>query len=138
MVTVVGMWEPGYSLEQMFFEDTVWKQTLSAFAVDRFLMVTSDTIIPNRSKPEQFPTMEDALASTEGERVFLTFAPDNALDMKSFAHPDNAVYVFGRPGDDLIQYIRPEDHRVHIDTPNNVDMLACSCVAAVLYARSLT
>ncbi len=138
MITVIGMWEQGYTLEQTFIEDTIWKQTLSAFAVDRFIMIDYPEVhLDNLSKPEQFSTMKDALASSEGERVFLVFSAKDATDMKDFVHPANTVYIFGRPGDNLEQYISSGDHQVHITTPNNVDMLACSCIAAVLYARSL-
>jgi hypothetical protein len=138
VVTVIGMWEPGYTLEQTFIEDTVWKQTLSAYAVDRFIMVTyPDVRIDTVSSPEQYDTMEDALNSTTGERVFLSYPVEWSVLLRDFTHPPDAVYVFGRPGDDLSQYIRPEDHKIHIQTTNNVDMLGCSCVAAVLYARSL-
>jgi hypothetical protein len=136
MITVVGMWEPGYTLEQTYIEDTIWKQTLSAFGVDRFCMVTYPEVeLPNVSHPEQFSSIEETLASTEGERVFLTFPAEGAVSMRDFNHPADAVYIFGRPGDDLLSYIQPGDHQVHIDTPNNVDMLGCSCVAAVLYDR---
>lgn len=140
MITVIGMWEQGYTLEQTFIEDTVWKQTLCAFAVDRFVMVDYPEVhIDNVTSPEQFPTMEDALASSEGERVFLSYQTvEGILDMKNFVHPIDAIYIFGRPGDNLTRYMREKDHKVHIATPNNTDMLGCSCVAAVLYARSLS
>ena len=138
MITVIGMWEQGYSQEQMFLEDTIWKQTLSAFAVDRFIMVRYPGVsLTGVSIPEQYDTMEEALASSIGERVFLTFPAASATDLSAFVHPTEAVYIFGRPADNLLQYIRPQDHRVHIFTPANVDMLACSCVSAVLYSRSI-
>lgn len=138
MITVIGMWEQGYTEEQVFFEDTVWKQTLSAFDVDRFVMVgPPDVLIPNVTIPEQYHTMDEALDSTSGQRVFLTFSPVMATLLSFYPHPKDAVYIFGNPAENLAQYIRTEDHRVHIKTPNNVDLLACSCVAAVLYDRSL-
>jgi tRNA(Leu) C34 or U34 (ribose-2'-O)-methylase TrmL len=137
MITVVGMWEPGYSLEQTFLEDTVWKQTLNAFSVDRFCMVKYPGVTAGEiSSPEEYDTMEEALASTNGERIFMCFA-QTGTNLKDFVHPADAVYIFGRPGDDMVQYMNPEDHKIHIQTPNNVDMLACSCVAAVLYDRGL-
>lgn len=138
MITVIGIWEPGYSAEQSYFEDTVWKQTLSAFGVDRFVMVSNENNEQlSLTNPEQYDTMEDALASCTGERVFMTFSADDATEIRDFVHPTDAVYVFGCPSDNLLSYIKPEDHRVHIDTPNNIDMLACSCVAATLYSRSM-
>lgn len=139
MITVIGMWEQGYSLEQTFIEDSIWKQTLNAFAVDRFVMVTYPEIyIDKVTSPEQYNTMEEALASSKGERVFLSYQiVEGVVDMKDFVHPTDAIYIFGRPGDNLIRYMQPKDHKVHITTLNNTDMLGCSCVAAVLYARSL-
>ena len=127
MITVVGMWERGYSEEQMFIEDTVWRQTVSAFAVDRFIMIPC---------PE-YDTMQDALASTTGDRVFMCYDSEGAEPLWSFIHPEDAVYIFGRPGDNLVQYMNKGNYKVHIDTPNKVDMLGCSCVAAVLYDRFL-
>jgi len=138
MITVIGMWEPGYSAEQTFFEDTVWKQVINAYNVDRFVMVAEqDTRIANLSVPEQFNTMEEALASSTGNRVFLTFSEIGATSLRDFIHPENAIYIFGRPGDNLQRYITDNDYRVHIVTPSNIDMLACSCISAVLYARSI-
>jgi len=138
MITVVGMWEPGYTAEQTFFEDTVWKQVLAAYGVDRFIMVgPPDVQIPGITNPEQFETMEDALATCVGQRIFLTFSDTGAVLLGSFTHPTDAVYIFGCPADNLETYIQSGDHRVHIQTPNPVDFLACSCVNAVLYDRSL-
>ena len=138
MISVIGMWEQGYTLEQTFIEDTVWKQTLNAFAVDNFCMVTYPEVeIPNISNPMQCGSLQDALDNSIGERVFLTYPAEGATLLNEFVHPENAVYIFGRPAENLLDYIRPEDHQVHINTPNDVDMLACSCVAAVLYDRSV-
>lgn len=138
MITVIGMWEQGYTLEQTFIEDTIWKQTLNAYAVDRFVMVTyPEVYVPNRTVPEQYDTMEEALASSTGERVFLSYPIEGTVELATFSHPTDAIYIFGRPHDDLSTYINPGDHKVHINTPKNIDMLGCSCVAAVLYARSL-
>lgn len=139
MITIIGMWEQGYTLEQTFIEDTVWKQTLAAFAVDRFVMVTyPEVYVPNRIVPEQFDTMEEALASSTGERVFLSYPIEGTVELATFVHPIDAIYIFGRPGDNLASYITKNDHKVHILTPNRTDMLGCSCVAAVLYDRSLS
>lgn len=136
MITVIGMWEPGYTDEQSYFENTVWNQTISCFAVDRYIMVCGEeTGLKAVSKPEQYDTMDEALSTTKGKRIFLTFPIKGAKDMKTFKHPKNAVYIFGKPSDNLLKYVRKQDIKLHIFTPNNVDMLACSCVAAVLYDR---
>lgn len=135
MITVIGVWEPGYSDEQMFFENTVWNQTLSAFAVDRFIMVAGDNPIENITQPEQVETMADALALVTAPLVFITYPAEGAEPLKTFVHPADAVYIFGCPSENLMAYIQKGDYQVHLDTPNNVDLLACSIVAAVLYGR---
>ncbi len=138
MITVIGMWEQGYTSEQTYIEDTAWKQTLSAYAVDRFVMVDYPEVhLDNVTSPEQYLTMQEALDSSVGELVFMVFDPVGAVLLQDFIHPADAVYIFGRPGDNLSSYVRDSDHKVHIATPANVDMLGCSCVASVLYDRSL-
>jgi hypothetical protein len=136
VITVIGIWEPGYTFEQMFIEETIWNQTLSAFGVDRFIMVCGPhQEKPAQTSPEECSSMQEALDVSVGEKVFLTFPSEGATSLKDFTHPENAVYIFGCPGENLLSYIQPEDHQVHIFTHNDVDMLACSCVAAVLYDR---
>lgn len=134
MVTVIGIWEVGYTTEQMFIEDSVWKQTLSAYNVDRFIMVRSNGAELERvSRPEQFDSMEEALATTTGERVFLT--PRGVEPLDSFDHPDDVVYIFGSAVDNLESYMTPNDHRIVINTPNKTVMFGCACLPQVLFSR---
>jgi hypothetical protein len=110
MVTVVGMLEREHPQK---FEHLCWKQIRGAFQV-KVILVGFD-----------YETMQEALQHTVGHRVF--FIPPNrttSIDFKDFTpHEGDSVYVFGRPGDNLVKYINPEDTVVSIHTPGSNDLM---------------
>ena len=130
MVTVVGMWEPGFSDEQMFIEWRMWKQTILAFEVDRWLMVGSQG--PG-GRYEAFDTVQDALDASRGDRVFMI--PEAGKPLDQLDHPANVVYIFGNVNESLLSYVRPEDQIASIFTPCPADMFAAACLACVLSYR---
>jgi len=128
-VTVVGIWEPGFSDEQMFIEWRMWKQTVSAYAVDRWCMVGSRH--PNGGGYEAFPTMASALLALrpEDDRIFLI------PGAKQKGHlSNNPAYIFGNANENLHRYVNDEagDVTVGIQTPQPIDMFAACCLPLVL------
>lgn len=130
MITVVGIWERGFSDEQMLMEWRMWKQTIEAFAVDRWIMVGQG---PSKcGRFESFDKMDDALDTTVGKRIFLVPGAFNHR-IPRFYYED-PVYVFGNASDNLRKYIDKADFVVGIETPEPVDMFAACCLPLVLAA----
>lgn len=120
MITVIGMLENGWETNM---EHLVWRQLRGAWGFKLVLV------------PVDHATMEEALAACSGDRVF--FIPPGRVmstDFKDFTPPrGDVVYVFGRPGDNLVRYLEPADTVVSIHTPGEADMMAISVVGIVLY-----
>lgn len=134
MVTVIGLWEDVW-LDTERSERRLWKQTIQAFKVDRWVMVPSNG--KEFTSPTQYDTMQEALDAVEGKKIFL-IPPErvgNSLDLVKYEHPEDATYVFGNVPENLVSYIRPEDDVVSIYTPAQTDMFGGVALAAVLYDR---
>ena len=131
MITVVGMWEPSFSEYEQIIEYRMWKQTIAAFNVDRWIMVGKG---PERvSSFEHAPTMQDALETINYQRVFMVPECGQELD-KVWRTPDCA-YVFGNADENLLNYVsddRQRDWVAHLKTPKPVDMFAACVLPAVL------
>ena len=128
MITLVSIWERGWFDASV--EAFMWKQLTAAYAVDR--VIFTPTELKQRIYPEQFNTMEEALASTVGEQIFLI--PGHGESLIDFEHPQDAVYVFGnayKSNLDIATKI------VQIPTPKNVDVFARDAAAMVLYDRMI-
>lgn len=57
--------------------------------------------------------------------------------LEDFAHPENAIYVFGRSTFNNIQDLVPHDHQVKVVTPQQKGCFGISIAGAVLHSRSL-
>lgn len=136
-VTVIGMWEPGFSESEQIIEWRMWKQTVEAFAVDRWVMVrTADNPHPSAGTFERYAKIRGALNSLDESlpRVFLT--PRGGIPLKDFVSPRDVVYVFGNASfDPAVQLMRPQDLRVTIPTPQPIDMFA-ACVLPYVLSRT--
>lgn len=133
-ITVLGLWEDAW-MESARTERRIWKQTIQAFGVNRWVMVSGE---PGEfTSPDQYQRIEDALSSLGGERVFL-IAPrsyDGGIELVDFKHPDNACYIFGDSVDNLVRYVRPKDHVVSLTTPMQSSMFGHTVLCSVLYDR---
>ena len=126
MITLVGRWEKGWLDHRV--EYFMWKQLAAAYNVDRIVMVgLSDE---PRITIDQYRSMSEALASCQGEQVFLE--PKGDISLREFAHPKDAVYVFGNAMNHNLKYAGTT---VRIDTPTGTDMFAINAAAITLSAR---
>ena len=127
-VTVIGMWEPGFSDEQSFIEWRMWKQTILAFGVDRWCMVGSQR--PGGGF-EAFDTMPEALLATaqDGDRIFLI----PGAERSGYLTP-NPVYIFGNASEDLRRFVGEGEVTVGLETPEPQDLFAACCLPWVLAA----
>lgn len=143
MITVVGMWEESW-MDHERTERRIWKQTIQAYGVDRWIMLPKPRNRAEFTSPEQFDSMEEALDTIQSTRVFLV--PPKAakgvpafltLGLSVYQHPLNVAYIFGNTVDNLSKYIKTSDDVVSILTPKKVDMFAHVALGQVLYDRML-
>jgi hypothetical protein len=129
VLTIVARWETSqlHPLEEW----QLWRQMKGAFGIDRFVMVPKQEGFDQISIVDQYDTMEEALESTVGERVFLEPTgtnPINCLARESRLRDGDIVLVCGSTESDNIQFAAPgemysihtkgEDRHNHLYAPN--------------------
>jgi len=125
MVTVVGMWEPGFNAYEQVIEYRIWKQTIGAYDVDRWIMVG---VPPNEgiTSYESFATLEEALATCEN---VVCFQPNGEVEAGAPLPFDNPTLVFGNIDENLAGL---SVLNLTFTTPKPVDMFACAVLPMVL------
>jgi hypothetical protein len=122
MITILSMLETGY---ESSFEHLAFRQLKGAFQCN---LVTV---------PHNFPTMAEALAATQGTKVFM-FPPNRvaSTEFADFVLPDgDVVFVFGSPQEPLKDYVEDGDTCLQITTVGASDMMAVCVAAQVLYVH---
>lgn len=130
ITTVVGMWEPGFSEYEQIIEWRMWKQTIEAFDVDRWIMAGP---VPNGGTFEAVDRIQEgvALLSEDTKRIFLN--PFGGVPIEEYTRPIDVAFIFGNAScDPAIQLIRHQDDKVVIRTPKPVDMFAACVLPYVL------
>ena len=128
MITVIGTWEPGFREYEQIIEYRMWKQTIAAFDVDRWLMVGDG---PHQVVSfESFENMADALATVPHHRFFLV--PGKGDPLEKIYRPTDYALVFGHADEGLMSYVDPTDVVAYIATPKPVDMFAACVLPMVL------
>ena len=120
MITICGSLEEGY---ESSMEHLIWRQLKGAFGVKLVLA------------PKDFPTLEEAIKSLKGKKVFL-IPPGRmkSINFQDFQVPEGDVnYIFGKPGDNLVRDVTDKDIVISLHTPNNTDLMAISMVGIVLH-----
>ena len=124
-VAICGMLEVGWDAANSSFEFLCWRQLKGAWQVEMALV------------PRDFLEMEEALDHFKGyHRIFLIRSPNPfaAVWLQDLKLPEGpVVYVFGRPGENLVRYVRPNEDTVASINTANTDMMAVSAAGIVLY-----
>ena len=88
---VVGVWESGFTDEQLFIEWRMWKQTISAYQIRDWRMVGN---VPGCGAYQEFDRIEDAIADiAEHRRIFLIPGARQTVD--EIRAVDNPALIFG-------------------------------------------
>jgi hypothetical protein len=128
MITVVGMWEPSFSEYEQIVEYRMWKQTIAAFEVDRWIMVGEG---PSRvTSFQSFETMPEALETITAHKVFLI--PEKGQELDFAFRSGDVAFIFGNADESLISFVGDKDEIAHIKTPKPVDMFAACVLPMVL------
>jgi hypothetical protein len=128
LITVVGMWEPSFSEYEQIIEYRMWKQTIAAFNVDRWIMVGKGPECI--SSFEHAPTMQDALETISCQRVFMV--PECGQELDRVWRVQDHSYIFGNAQENLLRYVSENDQVAHLKTPESIDMFAACVLPAVL------
>ena len=128
MTTVVGVWEPGFTDEQLFVEWRMWKQTIGAYCIRDWRMVGN---VPGCGAYQEFERIEDAITDTdEARRIFLI--PDAELTIDEIQTVTDPVVIFGNVSESLRRLVTPASQAARIVTPFSADMFAAACLPLVL------
>ena len=127
-ITVIGTWEPGFREYEQIIEYRMWKQSIAAFDVDRWLMVGEGP--PKVVSFESFETMADALATVPCHRVLRV--PEKGDPLEKIYRPTDYALVFGHADESLLSYVEPPDAVAYLATPKPVDMFAACVLPWVL------
>ncbi len=113
----------------------LWKQTIEAFGVEHWCMSPTNNVV--YTSPIQHADMEAALAAHPGKKTFMIMPGrmDPVADLKTYVHPENAIYVFGCGTDNLVGHVTADDDVVGMHTPSLTAMFGSAAVAAVLWDR---
>lgn len=127
MITVVGRWETGWLEPKV--EAFMFRQLKNAYKFDRLVMVPR--LLEGHIKSvDQFDTMEEALQTTTGTKVFLE--PKGHSPFSAVLLHDDLVFILGNANEGNARRAKSGDLVVRIDTPGQTDMFAVNAAAIAL------
>lgn len=138
MITICAKWEPAFFTSEAGQQEwNLWRQIRGAFDVRRFCFTPVDETMLGVSM-DQYATMQEALDTTVGRRVFLELVGSQPLSVLRAINPvvDDVVLIVGSSAGNNLSLIRPQDTVVRIDTPKPTDLYginAASIALAELY-----
>lgn len=126
---VVGVWESGFTDEQLFIEWRMWKQTIAAYQIKDWRMVGN---VPGCGAYQEFDRIADAIADIDEERrIFLIPGARETIDeIQPVKHP---AVIFGNYDENLRNHVTPAAQAARIPTPQETDMFAAACLPLVLH-----
>jgi len=130
VVTVIGMWEPGFSDYEQIIEWRMWKQAIMAYEVDHWLMVGPP---PKGGVFNQYDTLQEALDAAVGKKVFLIPSADLDIDEVILDEYSDIVFIFGNTPESMARYVG-DDLSLSINIPNGrTHLFAVTCLPLVLH-----
>lgn len=127
MITVVTRWESGQM--SPLKEWKMWRQLKGAFKIDRIIFTPVFEYM--KGGFDQYATMDAALASCIGERVFLE--PKGEKAIRDIPGGD-IVLILGNTNMHNLAIAQPEE-AYRIDTPTDAHLYGTNAAAAVLAIR---
>ncbi len=106
----------------------MWRQLRGAFKIDRLVFTP---VQPELNVGSQYDTMEEALASCQGIRIFLE--PTGGNDLSAIPYGD-IVLVLGNTGEDNLKQSQPHE-RFQIATPGDTCLYGINAAAIALAYR---
>lgn len=107
-------------------EWNMWRQIRGAFKVQRVIMTPV-----NNMRVEQYPTIEAALQTCSGSRVFLE--PKGQKSLNEIPEGD-IIIILGNTSMNNLSIAKP-DETYRIDTPTTTDMYGVNAAAIAMAVR---
>lgn len=136
MITICTRWE----LSQMpaELEWRMWRQLRGAFEINRFAIAPIVPEMQQTSRLDQYATMEEALASCPGKKVFLE--PNGGLQITDLKHwhkwktadGHDLILVLGNTARGNLDLVEEGDYAVRIKTPKPTHLYGISAAAIAL------
>ena len=127
MITVIGRFFTD-TIASMEMEEELWKQICHAYQVDRLILLPAtyqDLRLTDRNAYDQYETMEEALTTVTGKRVYF-IPPQTAIDnnltytmMSGYTYPQDIVIIFGESFYNNVRHITENDDVVSIALPDD-------------------
>lgn len=139
MIRVAGLWDQGWNVP--LSESYLWSFPLREYGAKEWAMTPVTGIIHNEVNGgmvlTEYNDVEQMVREFTPEgftRVFVDEKGETPLE--DLAHPENAVYFFGRAGDTPMRYKKEGDLSVKLVTvTNNGVMWPHQCLVAVMQDR---
>lgn len=134
-VRIASLWESGWNTP--IKEHDLWEFALRDFGVETFYMAPisgiASGVVTERA------TVEEVIAECRSAGFTIVFLDENgAAPLNGFAHPENALYVFGRTSLSVATLAEPEDPTVYIETPQSTGPFwGHQAACLVLYDRQV-
>lgn len=137
-IKVAGIWELGWNVP--LNESWLWTFPLREFNVTDWHMTPVTGIRHNESHTDmqltEHHTVKEMVDSMPEEYARVFIDETGAVPLKDFSHPENAVYFFGKAGENPTGWKREQDVSVYIPTiANNGVMWPHQVLVTVLYDR---
>lgn len=123
------MWEKDWLDPKV--ELFMFRQLKGAFKYDRLVMVPK-LLSGYKAAVEQYDSIEEAIDSTSGIRVYLE--PTGTSKLTDIPN-DDVVYILGCAGRSNKNLVHENDLFVRIDTPGTTDMFAVNAISIALHER---
>lgn len=116
-VRIASLWEVGWNTPVKEFDQ--WNFALSDFGVERFYMApVSGIACGSPAQVHERADIGEAIAECRADGFDIVFLDEaGPSDLHTFAHPANALYVFGRTSLSVGSMAQPGDTVVSIVTP---------------------
>jgi len=142
MIKVAGVWELGW--QAPINEVELWKHPINEFGVGNLIMTPVSGIYAGCAQTFvcECPQIEDVITNARKDGFTVVFIDEKATDdLKTFIHPENVMYVFGRTTQSPYTAFYNEglgDKAIKIQTPaNQGGFWAHQAASIVLYDRFL-
>jgi hypothetical protein len=129
MITIVGRWEK--DILDPDLEMRILRQLKGAYGIDRIVMTPIVESMKTRSNVEQFDTMEEALATCEGNIVFLE--PKGTTSLSDLPEGDITFVTSDAYMNNM--HLAEGHITCKINSPKATDMFAVNAVAIALAYR---
>lgn len=133
MLTICSRWDT-LNLDPVT-EWRMWRQLRGAFNINRFAM-TDVQVALSGVDLDQYATMEDALASCTGTKVFLEPTGTHTMDDVPDITTNDVVFILGNTHDGNAHLVQPGDLSVALPCANPVDLYGVNAAAIALAIAS--